>query len=75
MSPPTGGQKAPSTGAYSHRHQHLVYLWWRFVGLDKIVADRIGKKGIGFNSDVAQNVKEGESELIAKVVQTCTGLA
>ena len=39
-----------------------------FVGLDKIVADRIGKKGIGFNSDVAQNVKEGESELISKVM-------
>ncbi len=44
-----------------------------FVGLDKIVITLV--KGIGFNSDVAQNVK-GESELIARLcLRTCTGLA
>ncbi|MBS6385754.1 MAG: ATP-dependent Clp protease ATP-binding subunit ClpX [Atopobium sp.] len=68
---------ARKAGGRKHPQQELIHIdttnilficGGAFVGLDKIVADRIGKKGIGFNSDVAQNVKEGESELIAKVM-------
>ncbi|MCI6507219.1 MAG: AAA family ATPase, partial [Olsenella sp.] len=39
-----------------------------FVGLDKIVADRIGKKGIGFNAELGQKVEENEDALMAEVM-------
>ena len=65
--PPTGGRKHPQQELIHIDTTNILFICGgAFVGLDKIVADRIGKKGIGFNSDVAQNVKEGESELIAK---------
>lgn len=67
--PPTGGRKHPQQELIHIDTTNILFICGgAFVGLDKIVADRIGKKGIGFNSDVAQNVKEGESELIAKVM-------
>lgn len=37
------------------------------MGLDKIVADRVGKKGIGFNSELATKVSESEDELMGEV--------
>ena len=67
--PPTGGRKHPQQELIHIDTTNILFICGgAFVGLDKIVADRIGKKGIGFNSDVAQNVKEGESELISKVM-------
>ena len=67
--PPTGGRKHPQQELIHIDTTNILFICGgAFVGLDKIVADRIGKKGIGFNSDVAQNVKEDESELIAKVM-------
>jgi len=67
--PPTGGRKHPQQELIHIDTTNILFICGgAFVGLDKIVADRIGKKGIGFNSDVAKNVKEGESELIAKVM-------
>ena len=67
--PPTGGRKHPQQELIHIDTTNILFICGgAFVGLDKIVADRIGKKGVGFNSDVAQNVKEGESELIAKVM-------
>jgi len=67
--PPTGGRKHPQQELIHIDTTNILFICGgAFVGLDKIIADRIGKKGIGFNSDVAQNVKEGESELIAKVM-------
>jgi len=67
--PPTGGRKHPQQELIHIDTTNILFICGgAFVGLDKIVADRIGKKGIGFNSDVAQNVKEGETELIAKVM-------
>jgi ATP-dependent Clp protease ATP-binding subunit ClpX len=38
------------------------------VGLDKIVADRIGKKGIGFNAELNKKVEENQDELMAQVM-------
>ena len=38
------------------------------MGLDKIVADRIGKKGVGFNSDLARKVEDSQDELMAQVM-------
>ena len=67
--PPTGGRKHPQQELIHIDTTNILFICGgAFVGLDKIIADRIGKKGIGFNSDVAQNVIEGESELISKVM-------
>ena len=38
------------------------------MGLDKIVADRIGKKGIGFNAELAKKIEDNEDELMAQVM-------
>mgnify|MGYP000887569800 FL=1 len=38
------------------------------MGLDKIVADRIGKKGIGFNAELAKRVEENQDELMGQVM-------
>ena len=37
------------------------------AGRNKIVADRVGKKGIGFNSELATKVSESEDELMGEV--------
>ena len=39
-----------------------------FVGLDKIVADRIGKKGIGFAAEVGRNAEKDEDYLMEQVM-------
>jgi ATP-dependent Clp protease ATP-binding subunit ClpX len=39
-----------------------------FVGLDKIVARRIGSKGVGFTADTKTNAKEESTELIKETL-------
>ncbi len=67
--PPQGGRK--------HPHQELIHidttnilfiLGGAFVGLDRIIADRIGKKGVGFNSELPEQRKQDTSELFAQVL-------
>ncbi len=67
--PPQGGRK--------HPHQELLHidttnilfiLGGAFVGLDKIVADRIGSGGIGFMSDERGKTVEASSDLLSKVL-------
>ena len=74
--PPTGGRKHPQQELIHIDTTTILFICGgAFVGLDKIVADRIGKKGIGFNSDVAKNVKEGESVLEGLRIVPGTSLA
>lgn len=37
------------------------------MGLDKIIADRIGKKGIGFGNDLGARIEDSEDELMSQV--------
>ena len=38
------------------------------MGLDKIIADRVGNKGIGFNSEIAGPTSTDENELLRQVL-------
>ncbi len=66
--PPQGGRKHPQQELIKIDTTNILFICGgAFVGLDKIVADRIGKKGIGFNSELATKVSESDNELMAEV--------
>jgi len=49
--PPQGGRKHPEAAVHSSGHdEHPVHLRCTFVGLDEIIARRIGRGSIGFGS-------------------------
>ena len=66
--PPQGGRKHPQQELIKIDTTNILFICGgAFVGLDKIVADRIGKKGIGFNSELAKKVTESQDDLMAEV--------
>lgn len=66
--PPQGGRKHPQQELIQIDTTNILFICGgAFVGLDKIVADRIGKKGIGFGSDLGTRAEESEDELMAQV--------
>lgn len=66
--PPQGGRKHPQQELISIDTTNILFICGgAFVGLDKIVADRIGKKGIGFGTDLGTRVEEAEDELMSQV--------
>ena len=66
--PPQGGRKHPHQEMLQIDTTNILFICGgAFVGLDKIVADRVGKKGIGFNSELATKVSESEDELMGEV--------
>ena len=66
--PPQGGRKHPQQELISIDTTSILFICGgAFVGLDKIVADRIGKKGIGFGTDLGTRVEEAEDELMSQV--------
>lgn len=67
--PPTGGRKHPQQELIQIDTTNILFiLGGAFVGLDKIVADRIGKKGVGFNSELADPHSQDESELLSQAL-------
>ncbi|SEH70960.1 MULTISPECIES: ATP-dependent Clp protease ATP-binding subunit ClpX [Atopobiaceae] len=67
--PPQGGRKHPQQELIRINTDNILFICGgAFVGLDKIVADRIGKKGIGFNAELNKKVEENQDELISKVM-------
>jgi ATP-dependent Clp protease ATP-binding subunit ClpX len=67
--PPQGGRKHPQQELIHINTDNILFICGgAFVGLDKIVADRIGKKGIGFNADLAKRVEEDTDELMSQVM-------
>ena len=67
--PPQGGRKHPQQELICIDTTNILFICGgAFVGLDKIVADRIGKKGIGFNAELGQKVEENEDALMAEVM-------
>lgn len=66
--PPQGGRKHPQQELIHIDTTNILFICGgAFVGLDKIVADRIGKKGIGFNSELTKKVEDSRDELISEV--------
>ena len=67
--PPQGGRKHPQQELIRIDTTNILFICGgAFVGLDKIVADRIGKKGIGFNAEVGRNAEKDEDYLMAQVM-------
>ena len=67
--PPQGGRKHPQQELIHINTNNILFICGgAFVGLDKIVADRVGKKGIGFNGTLAQKVEDNEDELMSQVM-------
>ena len=66
--PPQGGRKHPQQELIKIDTTNILFICGgAFVGLDKIVADRIGKRGVGFNSELATKVTDSENELMSEV--------
>ena len=67
--PPQGGRKHPQQELIHIDTTNILFICGgAFVGLDKIVADRIGKKGIGFSSELTKKIEDNQSELMAEVM-------
>ena len=67
--PPQGGRKHPQQELLHIDTTNILFiLGGAFVGLEKIIADRIGKKGIGFNADLTDASKSHAGELFASVL-------
>lgn len=67
--PPQGGRKHPQQELISIDTTNILFICGgAFVGLDKLVADRIGKAGIGFESDLVDKENENMDELMSEVM-------
>ena len=67
--PPQGGRKHPQQELIHIDTTNILFICaGAFVGLDKIVADRIGKKGIGFNGTLAKKVEDDQDNLMEQVM-------
>ncbi|WP_077598083.1 ATP-dependent Clp protease ATP-binding subunit ClpX [Olsenella urininfantis] len=67
--PPQGGRKHPQQELIHIDTKNILFICGgAFVGLDKIVADRIGRKGIGFNAELARKVEDNQDELMGQVM-------
>jgi ATP-dependent Clp protease ATP-binding subunit ClpX len=67
--PPQGGRKHPQQQLISIDTTNILFiLGGAFVGLDQIIAERIGKRGVGFNSELSDKASQVEDELLAQVL-------
>ena len=67
--PPTGGRKHPQQELLQIDTTNILFICGgAFVGLDKIVSDRVGNKGIGFNSEIAGPTSADENDLLHQVL-------
>jgi ATP-dependent Clp protease ATP-binding subunit ClpX len=67
--PPQGGRKHPQQELIRIDTTNILFiLGGAFVGLDKIVADRVGKRGIGFNAELADAAAHDTGELLGQVL-------
>ncbi|MBQ9690542.1 MAG: ATP-dependent Clp protease ATP-binding subunit ClpX [Eggerthellaceae bacterium] len=67
--PPQGGRKHPHQELLQINTDNILFiLGGAFVGLGDIVAQRVGKSGIGFTHEVVSNKKHDEAQLLAQVL-------
>ena len=67
--PPTGGRKHPQQELIHIDTTNILFiLGGAFVGLDKIIGERIGKRGVGFNSEVSKSHSMESAELLGEVL-------
>ncbi len=67
--PPAGGRKHPQQELIHINTSNILFiLGGAFVGLDQIVGKRVGKRGVGFNSEVKGSDKLKPAELVEEVL-------
>jgi ATP-dependent Clp protease ATP-binding subunit ClpX len=67
--PPQGGRKHPQQELIRIDTTNVLFiLGGAFVGLEKMIADRIGRKGVGFGADLNDATTHATGELFARVL-------
>ena len=67
--PPQGGRKHPQQELIHIDTTNILFiLGGAFVGLADIVAERVGKSGLGFAAELPESKKHAEAELLAQVL-------
>ncbi|WP_165054559.1 MULTISPECIES: ATP-dependent Clp protease ATP-binding subunit ClpX [unclassified Adlercreutzia] len=67
--PPQGGRKHPQQELIHIDTTNILFiLGGAFVGLADIIAQRVGKKGLGFVAELPESKKQAEAELLAQVL-------
>jgi len=67
--PPQGGRKHPQQELIRIDTTNILFiLGGAFVGLEKIIADRVGSKGVGFGADLTRASDHRTGELFAQVL-------
>ncbi|MDO8949114.1 MAG: ATP-dependent Clp protease ATP-binding subunit ClpX [Actinomycetota bacterium] len=67
--PPQGGRKHPQQELIKIDTTNVLFiLGGAFVGLEKIIADRIGKKGVGFGAELTDASKHDTGTLLAQAL-------
>ena len=67
--PPQGGRKHPQQELIHIDTTNILFiLGGAFVGLTDIIASRVGKSVVGFNSEMPESASASESELLAQVL-------
>ena len=67
--PPQGGRKHPQQELIRIDTTNVLFiLGGAFVGLEKIIADRIGKKGVGFGAELADASRHDTGTLLAQTL-------
>jgi len=67
--PPQGGRKHPHQEFIQIDTTNILFICGgAFAGLDKIIESRIGRKGIGFRSEIHRDSKLPDDEVLKKVL-------
>ncbi len=67
--PPQGGRKHPHQEFFQLDTTNILFICGgAFDGLDHIIGSRIGKKAIGFDTDIGTHVDDNVGELFKKVL-------
>ena len=66
--PPQGGRKHPHQELISIDTTNILFICGgAFDGIEKIIGDRIGKKGLGFGAQIESKHEKNISELLQKI--------
>jgi ATP-dependent Clp protease ATP-binding subunit ClpX len=67
--PPQGGRKHPQQELIKIDTTNVLFiLGGAFVGLEKIIADRVGKSGIGFNAELSDSAAHDTGVLLGQAL-------
>ena len=67
--PPQGGRKHPHQEFIQINTENILFICGEaFEGLDNLIKDRTGKKSIGFGTNLQENKKEDENEILKQLL-------